>query len=146
MNVFIIGTPLETAMVLDKKRLNKQIIECQQILDAYLVGSKAWVNHPCTLQYKDFKVWLMLYQFTLIRFKEGNMTYARYYSHMADKSRPSFHTEAYFDSMKRRLYTKDQKHYAQWEKLGTSEVNWYWSPIEKSFIYYRNGKRVTESI
>jgi hypothetical protein len=34
MQVFIIGTPLETAKVLDNKRLNKQIIECGQILDA----------------------------------------------------------------------------------------------------------------
>lgn len=33
MNVFIIGTPLETARALDKARLNKQIIECQQMLD-----------------------------------------------------------------------------------------------------------------
>ena len=30
MNVFIIGTPLETAKILDKRRFNKQIIECKQ--------------------------------------------------------------------------------------------------------------------
>lgn len=29
MNVFVVGTPIETAMILDKKRLNKQIIECR---------------------------------------------------------------------------------------------------------------------
>ena len=34
MQVFIIGSLLDTAMCLDKKRLNKQIIECQQILKA----------------------------------------------------------------------------------------------------------------
>ena len=34
MQVFIIGTPFETAKSLDKKRLNKQIIECKQILKA----------------------------------------------------------------------------------------------------------------
>lgn len=34
MQVFIVGSPLETARVLDPKRLRKQIIECQQILDA----------------------------------------------------------------------------------------------------------------
>jgi hypothetical protein len=32
MQVFVIGSAIETAMCLDKKRLNKQIIECQQIL------------------------------------------------------------------------------------------------------------------
>jgi hypothetical protein len=34
MQVFIVGSPLETAKALDNRRLNKQIIECQQILDA----------------------------------------------------------------------------------------------------------------
>lgn len=28
MNVFIIGSPIETAITLDNRRLNKQIIEC----------------------------------------------------------------------------------------------------------------------
>lgn len=31
MQVFIIGTPLETAVALDKRRLHKQIIECKQM-------------------------------------------------------------------------------------------------------------------
>ena len=43
----------------------------------------------------------------------------------------------------RRLYTKDPEHYAQWAELGLSYVNWYWSPSEDTYIYYRNGKRVT---
>ena len=34
MQVFIIGSALETAQALDKKRLNKQIVECKQILNA----------------------------------------------------------------------------------------------------------------
>lgn len=41
MQVFIIGSPLETAMALDGARLRKQIIETQQILNA-LNGAKAW--------------------------------------------------------------------------------------------------------
>ena len=32
MQVFIIGSPFETAKCLDSKRLNKQIMECGQIL------------------------------------------------------------------------------------------------------------------
>lgn len=57
MQVFIIGNALETAMILDNRRLNKQIIECQQILNA-LSGNKAWSDHPCTLQYKEYEDWL----------------------------------------------------------------------------------------
>lgn len=34
MQVFIVGSPLYTAKSLDKRRLNKQIIEYRQILDA----------------------------------------------------------------------------------------------------------------
>lgn len=40
MQVFIVGSPIETAMALDKKRLNKQIIETRQIIDA-ICGKKA---------------------------------------------------------------------------------------------------------
>lgn len=61
MQVFIVGTPLETAMALDSRRLNKQIIECQQILDA-LNGKKAWSNHPCVLQYRGYEYWLTIYR------------------------------------------------------------------------------------
>ena len=65
MNVFIVGSPIETARSLDKRRLNKQIIECQQILDA-LEGKKAWSNHPCTLQYKGYERWLSNYMGCLL--------------------------------------------------------------------------------
>ena len=57
MQVFIIGSPLETAMALDRRRLNKQIIECRQILNAIFGKTNAWVNHPCTLQYHKHKHW-----------------------------------------------------------------------------------------
>lgn len=143
MNVFIIGTPIETAKVLDKKRLNKQIIECRQILAALNGESKAWRNHPCTVQYEGHEPYLVHYMDCLKAFAEGDMEQANASSAYADMFfRPLFHTEPYFDSMKRRLYTKDPVHYAQWSDLGTDDVNWYWSPEEDTYIYYRNGKRV----
>ena len=46
MNVFIVGTPLETAAVLDTRRLRKQIIECGQMLAALDGKTKFWRNHP----------------------------------------------------------------------------------------------------
>ena len=61
MQVFIVGTPFETAKALDNQRLRKQIIECDQILDA-LNGKAAWSNHPCVLQYKDHQWWLKGYR------------------------------------------------------------------------------------
>lgn len=141
MNVFIIGTPYETAKALDLPRLNKQIIECQQILDA-LDGKKAWAHHPCTLQYKGHERWLANYMGCLLRYKHGEYGRAELSSQWCEKDRPPFHTEEFFNQMKRRLYTKKPEHYAQWAGLGTSDENWYWSPREQKIIKYVNGKRV----
>lgn len=44
MQVFIIGSPLETAESLSPKHLNNQINEAKIILDA-LRGAKAWSNY-----------------------------------------------------------------------------------------------------
>lgn len=139
MQVFIVGTPFETAMALDPRRLNKQIIECQQILDA-LNGKKAWSNHPCTLQYKDHQRWLMNYMSCLIRYKCGEVERAATSSTWCELDRLPFHTQEYFDQMKRRLYTKDKEHYSQWANLGESEDNWYF--VDGQWRIYRNGKRV----
>lgn len=141
MQVFIVGSPFETARALDKCRLNKQIIECQQILDA-LNGAKAWSNHPCTLQYRGQELWLYDYMRCLMSHRDGRVFLAELYSGACDCIRPPFHTQEYFDQMKRRLYTKSKEHYAQWAHLGESEDNWYWSQKENKFIKYRNGKRI----
>ena len=42
----------KTAECFDNRRLNKQIIECQQILDA-IDGSTSWCNHPIVKMYKE---------------------------------------------------------------------------------------------
>lgn len=138
MQVFIVGTPFETASVLDKRRLNKQIVECQQILDA-LNGAKAWSNHPCVLQYRGHEEWLKLYKYILEAYRYPHAS-AVYYDLVADKCRPPFHTQEYFDQMKRRLYTKDPVYYEQWAHLGESEDNWYF--VNNEWRIYRNGKRV----
>ena len=137
MQVFIIGTPLETAMALDKKRKHKQWIEIQQILDA-LNGKIAWSNHPCTLQYKGHEKWLMYYRTVIEYLNMDMMEQAKAISNLADSIRPPFHTQEYLNQMKRRLYTKDPEHYKQWEHLEKSEVNWYY--VDGEWKYYKNGK------
>lgn len=144
MNVFIVGSPLETAMAMkdDILRYNKQIIECKQMLNAIDGETKAWRNHPCTVQYKDDRDWLAAYSLCLMFHKEGQPKAAQYWSDIADSIRPPFHNDDFFNQMKRRLYTKDNNHYAQWAHLGASEENWYWSPSEQKIIMYVNGKRI----
>lgn len=137
MQVFIVGSPIETARVLDKRRLNKQIIECHQILDA-LNGEKAWSNHPVVLQYRGYEDWLKLYTKVLEEYCNSNYSVAEAIDSVMVP--PPFHNEEFFNQMKRRLYTKDNNHYRQYAHLGESQENWYF--VDGCVRKYINGKRV----
>lgn len=139
MQIFIIGSPIETADALDKRRLNKQIIECRKILAAIEGRSKAWANHPCVLMYRKHTSWLKNYLQCLELARHQYMA-ANIYSLNADRIRPPFHTEEYLNQMKRRLYTKDNEYYKQWSHLGESDVNWYC--VDGEWRYYRGGRRI----
>lgn len=139
MQVFIVGSPLETAMALDPKRLKKQIIEVWQILDA-LNGAKAWSNHPCVLQYRGYEKWLEWYKLCLEWYVYDDMNWVKSCSDVAETIKPPFHTQEYYNQMKRRLYTKDPEHYKQWADLGKSDENWYF--VDGEWRKYVNGKRV----
>ena len=141
MQVFIVGSPLETAKALDPKRLRKQIIECGQILDA-LNGKSAWSNHPCVLQYRGCKEWLAAYSLCLESFVSKRDMEATIANAYAGMYRPDWHTQEYYDQMKRRLFEKDEEHYKQWSHLGKSLDNWYY--IDGKFVKYRNGIKVEE--
>lgn len=55
----------ESAAVLDYKRLNKQIVEGNQILTTLITGSR-WANHPAVLQWKGHENGLATYIRTFI--------------------------------------------------------------------------------
>ena len=140
MQVFIVGSPLETAMALDKRRLHKQIIECKQILDA-LNGAKAWSNHPCVLQYEGYERWLECYTKCLESYNIGDTLEAKIQSQYAcDWYKPDWHHIGYYNQMKSRLYTKDPEHYKQWACFGKSDCNWYC--VDGEWRKYVNGKRI----
>lgn len=137
MQIFIVGSILETAKALDKRRLNKQIIECKQILAAIDGESKAWSNHPVVLEYKHYREWVRLYNFVLEEYRNGNYTTAEAVSDVVMS--PEFHTDEFLTQMKRRLYTKDNTHYKQWEHLGETQENWYF--VDGIMRKYVNGHR-----
>ena len=139
MQVFIVGSPLETAMALDKRRRKKQWIEIEQILGA-LRGNKAWSNHPAVLQYRGYEMWLIYYRMVIEFLNMDMEVHADMASGMANKYRPDWHTQEYYDQMKRRLYAKDPEHYKQWEHLGKSDCNWYF--VDGEWRKYVNGKRI----
>ena len=142
MQVFIVGTPYETAEVLDSKRLNKQIIENKQIMDAILGTGKGWFNHPVVKSYKNHFQWLYHYNLCLFWYNRGDKPMAKKMSEQAMAFKPNFHTQEYFNQMKRRLYSKNNQYYSQYSYLGESDCNWYWSDYENQFIKYINGKRI----
>lgn len=131
MQVFIIGTPLETAKALDNLRLQKQIIECLQILDAI---NKDWIDDPCVILYKGHEEWLKFYLDCLVYYQsalyeknwtkqDSLMIKSQFCSRFAMDVRPPFHTQEYFNQMKGSLYTKDPEHYKRWKSFGKSEEN-----------------------
>ena len=142
MQVFIIGSALETAKILDKKRLHKQIIECKQILKALNGETKAWKNHPCTLQYKGHETWLNYYLQILQCVLDGDIDSIeiKKLNCLGEKYKPCFHTELFFNQMKRRLYTKNKEYYKQYSYLGESNINWYY--VNGVWKYYLNGKEI----
>lgn len=141
MQVFIVGSPLETARAMagDTRRYNKQIIEVRQILDA-LNGAKAWSNHPCVLQYRGYEKWLEIYKGILMSYKKCEFGTAILSSMYADNYRPDWHTQEYYDQMKARLFTKNPQHYAQFAEYGTSDYNLYY--VDGEWRKYVNGKRI----
>lgn len=54
---------IESAGVLDNRRLNKQITECMQILMALTGQTTAWYNHDVTRMWKGYELSLAEYGF-----------------------------------------------------------------------------------
>lgn len=151
MQVFVpYKEPLKVAIImwLDKKRFNKQIIECRQILDAIEGVGKGWFNHLVVKMYKPYKEWLYNYMmcFSAYRdFKKGNskaFMYYCYFDNQANKITPPFLTEEFCNQHKRRLYTKSPELYSLFAKYGKSDINFYF--VDGELLKYKDGKRIKE--
>ena len=142
MQIFLISEkPIDTAMALDPKRLNKQILECDWIINGWKNQTKS-TNHPIAKMYKDHLEWVELYKNCLKSWRENRPTEAAKYSVLAERLTPNFLCQDYYDNFKRRLYTKDQKFYKQFEEYGTTYENWYY--LDGVWKIYVNGKCVGE--
>ncbi len=168
MQIFIVGTPLETAEALDPKRLRSQINECKVILRAInaqkeysegVISKRELIAvgfgfHPIVKSYVNHYEWLLYYLDTLTAYSRHKQ-YSKYQtadsvgSHYEDareaNSRavaltPEFITEEFMNHHKRRLYTKNPTHYAQWAELGASHRNWF--SVDGEIWVYENGKRI----
>lgn len=141
MQVFIpFASPLGVARTLDSKRLRKQIIECNQILNAIETGTGSWRNHPVVRMYRNHTDWLKKYQECLKHWLNGERWRAIIASFDADRIRPDFITREICDQHKRRLFTKDPEYYWGFRKYGPSPENWY--VIDGILVKYIDGERV----
>ena len=139
MQVFLVGTIFETAEALDRRRLNKQIIETRQILKAISGESKAWRNHPVVKMYSNNTKWLKEYLKCLEEYYFGNFEEALLISKNSENIRPQFTRNLiYLENMKRRLFTKDNSFYSRWASLGESYLNMYY--VDNTWIYYEQKK------
>lgn len=129
MQIFLpYKSAFDSADALDPLLLNKQIIECKQILSAILGKTKAWRNHPVTRMYENNQIFLVQYMQCLSAFRSGDLELAKYYSNMAERFKPEFLKDAdwYFDNFKKRLYTKDPDKYSRFYSYGESHSNYYY--------------------
>ena len=145
MQVFVVGSPLETAMALDPKRLRSQVKEANVILAAIHGEVKGWIHHPVVLMYSEPNSvrWLQMYADILEGYLAG-YTGLMELDKEAKEITPPFHTEKFLTQMKRRLFSKNPEHYKQWAEYGESGCNWYWSPSQQKWLVYRNGKLLQE--
>lgn len=141
MQVFVVGSPLETAMALDPKRLRSQIREAHIILNAIHGEGKGWIHHPVVLMYSEPNSvrWLQMYADILEGYLDGSTGLERA-DREAREITPKFHTPEFIKQMKSRLYSKDKQKYERYAEYGESDCNWYWSPARRAWLMYRNGK------
>ena len=143
MQVFVVGSPLETAMALDKATLKSQIREAYVILAAIHGECEDWIHHPVVLMYSEPNSvrWLQMYADILEGYLDGS-TWLPEADREAREITPEFHTPTFIENMKKRLYTENPEYYKQWADLGESDEDWYWSPTQRKWIVYREGKLI----
>lgn len=139
MQIFLpYRNPIDVAKCLDNRRLNKQIIECRQILAAIDGQSKAWSHHPVVLMYAHHGDFVENYLYCLESYQAGDMSTAEFFGCVAVGFLPSFVTEDFLIQHRRRLYTKDNVFYKAFSVYGESFENWY--IVEGKLLKYKEGK------
>lgn len=141
MQVFVpYPNPFGVAQCLDKRRLNKQIVECGQILRAIDDPAAPWSHHPVVAMWKPYRDWLWWYRDCLDNYRRGNLQVARDIGLVCFAKHPAFLTRDFCHQHRRRLYAKDPVYYAEFAEYGISEENWYY--VDGKLVRYIKGKKI----
>lgn len=143
------STPADCAEVLDNKRLNKQILECYQILKVISTNGKAWRNHPAVLMWDGAENELWRYTMAMVNEANArgiktennlnnlNILKKQYVNKWSD-GKPAFtvNKEAFNRTIithRANLYRKDPIIYAAFASAKDSEFN---KPCCDKCLYY----------
>lgn len=128
-----------TCLFKDKRRYNKQIIECGQIIAAIKGESNAWSNHPIVWQYRDYVDFLVFYKAYLELFRDA---YAYTLTMKPIVVPPFIFDQDYLDSHKRRLYQKNPEAFREFAEYDNGDTsNLYCVPLDFP-VTKRKGVRV----
>lgn len=134
-----------SAQVLDDRRLNKQGLECRQILNVLLAPPDkkvGWANHPAVLMWKGHEIQLCRYAMRREWIRRGrNDTMLPWFAELLDRLLSEGRTEELpcwwgreevHSSHRARLKEKDPQHYAQfgWSEEPCGPEGYVW-PVRK---------------
>lgn len=136
----------------DKRRYNKQIIECKQILAAINGTSKAWKNHPIVAQYRPYAKWLELYMKVLEWYRIGGNKYLRqkfendkFINELRELEPPFIYDQEYLNNHKKRLFQKNPLKFPEFILHDDKDCsNLYCVPLDYKVPTHKNVEVIRE--
>jgi len=132
---------VESARVLDYRRLGKQRVEVKQILNALDGNSKGWQNHPATLMWRGHEAALAQYGVAICEewirrgYRDSLLPFfTDYVVTNPNVTLPRwFGDEAFHDSHKSNLLRKDATYYAEYFTDVSDDLPYVW-PVSKEEV------------
>lgn len=122
---------VESARVLDDRRLGKQRLEAAQIIKVLTGKSEGWKNHPAVKMWAGYEEALMLYHDTVITewilrgFKNTMPTFKPRWEGMP-KTPPWLGNADFHRSHRSNLLRKDDKHYGKFFMDVAADLPYVW--------------------
>ena len=142
----------KSLQVLDNKRLGKQRVETYQIISAItgrpkLDGTpyKGWLNHPCTIMWKDYLPALKMYlnysiAEWIVRGFNNTMNFEQYIEEQVVLPK-WFGDSKFHDSHKSNLLKKDPLFYSQYNWNVNPENPYVWVDKDGKWYEQHSGKK-----
>lgn len=121
MQTFLVSKSFQrSAQALDSKRLNKQVIEVAQILNAMYKENTGWRNHPITKMWRNYHVALAEYGMTM------------------EKERLNRGMNPHKSTIVIKRYLKGKKYYPSWINSRKLHLSHKSNLLRKDKEYYSN--------